>query len=76
MKQVMKRAGAGVPSANRITLLRGIGADGLAQTRTVFLQGLNSPFLRVLLGKIAEQDRGVFPRSEDFRKRRQGIQDL
>jgi len=51
MKQVMKRAGAGVPSANRITLLRGIGADGLAQTRTVFLQGLNSPFGMALVGK-------------------------
>ena len=51
MKQVMKRAGAGVPSANRITLLRGIGADGLAQTRTIFLQGLNSPFGMALVGR-------------------------
>ena len=51
MKKVMKRAGAGVPSANRITLLRGIGADGLAQTRTVFLQGLNSPFGMALIGR-------------------------
>jgi glucose/arabinose dehydrogenase len=51
MKKVMKRAGAGVPSANRITLLRGMGSDGLAQTRTVFLQGLNSPFGMALVGK-------------------------
>lgn len=51
MKRVMKKAGAGVPSANRITLLRGVGADGVAQTRTVFLEGLNSPFGMVLVGK-------------------------
>ena len=51
MKQVMKKAGAGVPSANRITLLRGIGADGVAQIRTVFLEGLNSPFGMALVGK-------------------------
>jgi glucose/arabinose dehydrogenase len=43
-KMVMKRAGAGVASANRITLLRGIDANGVAQTRTPFLTGLNSPF--------------------------------
>ena len=35
MKQVMKRAGAGVPSANRITLLRDADGDGVAETRTV-----------------------------------------
>ncbi|MHB8729588.1 MAG: PQQ-dependent sugar dehydrogenase [Sulfuricaulis sp.] len=51
MKKVMKRAGAGVPSANRITLLRGIGPDGMALTRTVFLEGLNSPFGMALVGK-------------------------
>jgi glucose/arabinose dehydrogenase len=37
------RAGAGVQSANRITLLRDDGS-GVAGMRTVFLQGLNSPF--------------------------------
>ena len=51
MKKVMKKAGAGVPSANRITLLRGIGADGEAPIREVFLQGLNSPFGMALVGK-------------------------
>ena len=51
MKMVMKKAGAGVPSANRITLLRGIGADGMAQTRSVFMAGLNSPFGMALIGK-------------------------
>ena len=50
MKKVMKSAGAGVPSANRITLLRGIGPDGSAQTRSVFLEGLNSPFGMALVG--------------------------
>src|SRR5688572_19863047 len=42
MKRVMKRAGAGVPSANRITLLRDADGDGVAETKTIFLQGLNS----------------------------------
>ncbi|MES2385102.1 MAG: sorbosone dehydrogenase family protein [Pseudomonadota bacterium] len=48
---VMKRAGAGVPSANRITLLRDVDGDGKAETRTVFMQGLNSPFGMALVGK-------------------------
>ena len=43
-KKVMERAGAGVPSANRITLLRDADGDGVAETKTEFLQGLNSPF--------------------------------
>ncbi len=34
---IMKRAGAGVPSANRITLLRDTDGDGVAELRTVFL---------------------------------------
>ncbi|MES2536219.1 MAG: sorbosone dehydrogenase family protein [Pseudomonadota bacterium] len=50
MKKVMKRAGAGVPSANRITLLRDANGDGVAETRSVFLQGLNSPFGMALVG--------------------------
>jgi glucose/arabinose dehydrogenase len=44
MKLVQKRAGAGVPSPNRITLLRDPDGDGVAETRTPFLQGLHSPF--------------------------------
>jgi glucose/arabinose dehydrogenase len=44
MKMVMKRAGAGVPSANRIILLRDADGDGVAETRSVFLENLNSPF--------------------------------
>ena len=50
MKRVMKRAGSGVPSANRITLLRDADGDGTAEVRTAFLEGLNSPFGIVLVG--------------------------
>jgi len=50
MRMVMKRAGAGVPSANRITLLRDADGDGMVEVRTTFLQGLNSPFGMVLIG--------------------------
>ncbi|GGC64900.1 PQQ-dependent sugar dehydrogenase [Undibacterium terreum] len=50
MKQVMKKAGAGVESANRITLLRDKDGDGIAETKTVFLEGLNSPLGMVLVG--------------------------
>jgi glucose/arabinose dehydrogenase len=50
MKLVMGRAGAGVPTANRITLLRDADGDGVAETRTVFLQNLNSPFGMALVG--------------------------
>jgi glucose/arabinose dehydrogenase len=47
---VQKRAGAGVPSANRITLLRDADGDGVAETKTVFLKDLNSPFGMALIG--------------------------
>ncbi len=50
MKLITKRAGGGVPSANRITLLRDADKDGIAETRTVFLSGLNSPFGMALVG--------------------------
>jgi len=50
MGLVMKRAGAAVPSANRITLLRDTNGDGVADLRTVLLQGLNSPFGMALVG--------------------------
>ena len=46
----MSRAGAGTPSANRITLLRDADGDGIAETRSVFLEGLNSPFGMALVG--------------------------
>lgn len=50
MEKVMGKAGAGVPSPNRITLLRDADHDGVAETRTVFLQNLNSPFGMTLVG--------------------------
>jgi len=50
MRQVMQRAGARVPSANRIILLRDADGDGVAETRSVFLNGLNSPFGMTLVG--------------------------
>jgi glucose/arabinose dehydrogenase len=49
-KRVMKKAGAGVPSANRITLLRDADRDGVAEVRSVFLERLNSPFGMALVG--------------------------
>ncbi len=51
-KHVMKSAGAGSPSADRITLLRGVGANGLAAERTVLLRGLRSPFGMALVGSF------------------------
>ncbi|MBP6251211.1 MAG: sorbosone dehydrogenase family protein, partial [Rubrivivax sp.] len=47
---LMKRAGAGGPSANRITLLRDTDSDGVADLRPVLLEGLNSPFGMALVG--------------------------
>ena len=49
-KLVLNRAGAGGHSANRITLLRDTDGDGVAETRTVFLSGLNSHFGMALIG--------------------------
>lgn len=54
-----KRAGAVSPSANRITLLRDADGDGVAETRTTFIEGLNSPFGMVLVGNdfyVADTD--------------------
>ena len=50
MGMVMKRAGAGTPSANRITLLRDSDGDGVAETTSVFLKDLTSPFGMALVG--------------------------
>ena len=51
MKWLMGKAGADVPSANRITLLRDANGDGQAELKTPFLTGLNSPFGMVLIGE-------------------------
>jgi len=56
---VMKRAGAGVPSANRITLLRDTNGGGAANLRSVLLEGLNSPFGMALVNNslyVADSD--------------------
>uniref|UniRef100_C5CLJ1 L-sorbosone dehydrogenase n=1 Tax=Variovorax paradoxus (strain S110) TaxID=543728 RepID=C5CLJ1_VARPS len=50
MGKVMGRAGANVPSANRITLLRDADGDGAAEVRQVFLSNLSSPFGMALVG--------------------------
>lgn len=49
-KRAMKTVGAGDPSANRITVLRGLDAAGGAATRSVLLHHLNSPFGMALVG--------------------------
>ncbi|MDI9238223.1 sorbosone dehydrogenase family protein [Lysobacter sp. LF1] len=50
MGSLMKKAGSGVPSANRITLLRDADGDGVAETRSVFAANLVSPFGMALVG--------------------------
>ena len=48
--RVMKKAGATVASADRISLLRDADGDGVAELRTVFLKDLHSPFGMALIG--------------------------
>ena len=50
MKLLMKKAGAGQPSADRITLLRDADGDGIAETRTVLVRDVASPFGMALVG--------------------------
>jgi glucose/arabinose dehydrogenase len=59
MGVAMKKAGSAVPSANRITLLRDANGDGIAELRSPFLEGLNSPFGMTLVGNdlyVADTD--------------------
>lgn len=49
-RAVMKRAGAGVASADRITLLRDLDGDGVAEVRSALVTGLTSPFGMALVG--------------------------
>jgi glucose/arabinose dehydrogenase len=49
-KKFQQKAGGGVPSANRITLLRDADGDGVAEVRTTFVAGLTSPFGMALVG--------------------------
>jgi glucose/arabinose dehydrogenase len=50
MKKMQGKAGAGVPTANRITLLRDADGDGVAEIRTPLLENLHSPFGMALIG--------------------------
>ncbi len=63
--ELMKKTGASVPSANRLTLLRDTDGDGVADVRTAFLVGLDSPFGMALVDGqlyVANADRLVrFP---------------
>jgi glucose/arabinose dehydrogenase len=52
MSFFMARAGAGVPSADRITLLRDVDGDGTVDQRTAFLDDLHSPFGMALVGDV------------------------
>ena len=49
-RTIMGRAGAGVASANRITLLRDADGDGVAEVKTPYITGLNSPYGMALVG--------------------------
>ncbi len=49
-RHFQKKAGGNVPSPDRITLLRDADGDGVAETRSVFLSGLHSPFGMALVG--------------------------
>jgi glucose/arabinose dehydrogenase len=68
MKLLMERAGAAVPSADRITLLRDADGDGAVDDRAAFLEGLHSPFGMALVGSdfyVANTDALVrFPYQE------------
>ena len=46
---VKKRVGAGEKSTDKIILLRDLDNDGIAETRSVFLTGLKSPFGMALI---------------------------
>jgi glucose/arabinose dehydrogenase len=50
MGYLMGRAGAGDASPNKIILLRDTDGDGVAESRTTFMTGLNSPFGMALMG--------------------------
>jgi glucose/arabinose dehydrogenase len=49
-RMFMSRAGAVVASPDRITLLRDADGDGTAETKSVFLSNLTSPFGMALVG--------------------------
>jgi glucose/arabinose dehydrogenase len=67
-KLFQKKAGAGVPSANRISLFRDEDGDGVAEFRSIFIDELNSPFGMALVDDtfyVANTDAVVaFPYTE------------
>jgi glucose/arabinose dehydrogenase len=50
MGKVLGMAGSSGPSANRISLLRDSDGDGVAETHSILIQGLNSPQGMALVG--------------------------
>lgn len=71
-RATMQRAGAIAPSANRITRLRDVDGDGVADIQEPFMEGLNQPFGMALLGDtfyVGNTD-GVmaFPYAADARR--------
>src|SRR6201991_2629350 len=50
MQATMRRAAALGVSANRISLLRDLDGDGIAESRETFMEGLNQPFGMALIG--------------------------
>lgn len=69
MRLLMKRAGSAGVSADRITLLRDVDGDGIAELKSVLLTNLHSPFGMALVGNnlyVANTDRIVrFPYVHD-----------
>jgi glucose/arabinose dehydrogenase len=69
MAWAKKRAGGAVPSPDRISLLRDADGDGKAEIRTIFIDGLHSPFGMALVGDdlyVANTDALVrLPYAED-----------
>lgn len=58
-KRFQAKAGGAAPTANRVTLLRDADGDGIAETRSILLAGLNSPFGIALVGNtlyVADTD--------------------
>jgi glucose/arabinose dehydrogenase len=51
-KVFQAKAGGGVPSPNRIILLRDTDGDGVADSRSVLLSDLHSPFGMALVGDV------------------------
>ena len=48
---IMKNAGAATKSPNKIMLLRDTDGDGIAETKTLFAQGIKRPFGMALVGQ-------------------------